>query len=116
MRDRRTLNQILIYVYGRTLLSIMFTMKTLLKNLFMKTLQNNKCGLFLKDIMLPYWPMGKLELEKLIQWKDSNTQLEILKEVLFQDLWKRSSDLFRCNPLKTQLSWLEHHICRSTMK
>jgi hypothetical protein len=51
--------------------------------------------------------MVKQVLVKLTQWKDLSIMWETLKGESSQEVWRKYSNLFRCNPAKIQLSWLE---------
>ena len=55
--------------------------------------------------MQPFWPMVRLAQVKLTLWKDSSIMQVIHKEVLFPEVWKKSSGLSRCSLVRTPLSW-----------
>ena len=108
--------QIHILVCGRLSPSIMCMIKTPLRRGSMKIQQNKLYGRSLRVTMQLYLPMVRLELERLIRWKVSNTLREILREVLCLGLWRRSFALSRCNLHKTQPSWSVQVTCRYTMR
>jgi len=60
--------------------------------------------------------MDRLALEKLFQWKDSNTLKTILKEVLSQEAWRKFSGTSRLRATERLHSWLEHPICKFITK
>lgn len=115
-KNRKILNKILIFVFGKRLHSIMYTMKELHKSLLMKILLKMPFIRFLKDIMLQFLLMDRQGQERPILWKASNIVLVIPKEVLFLEVWKRFSDLFRCNQVKILRLWLGLLTCRFIMK
>ena len=94
-------------MFGKAFLLITFMMKGQLRNSSMKILQNKVSYQFLKAIMRLYWLMDRLEQEKHIQWRDLNIKLGILKEELYQEAWKKSLNLFKCNLTKILLLWFE---------
>jgi len=53
-----------------------------------------------------YLLMVKQVLERLIQWRGSSTQLEIHREVLCPDRWRKYSDSYRCSHHRTPHLWL----------
>jgi len=115
-KDKKTSSRTLIYAYGKTTPSIMYTMTTQLRSSSMRILRNLLYGAYLKVIMLPFWHMDRLELVKHTLWRDLSTLPGIHKEVLFLDQWKKYLGLSRCNLLRTQPLWCVHHTCRSTTK
>lgn len=115
-RNKRILKWIHIYVFGKHLHLTMFMMKTQLRNSFMRTQPNKQSFLSWRDTMQLFWLMDRQEQERLIPWRDSSTMLVILKEVLFLEVWKRSSDSYRCNQVIILHSWWGHHTCKYIMK
>ena len=116
MKDRRISIRIPIYACGSITALIMSMMKPLLKSMFMKILLSRLWSQYWKAIMQPSWLMVKQAQVKLILWRVSNIQLGTLKEVLCLDQWRKYSDLFRCNLLKTPHLWWEPPIYKSIMK
>jgi len=116
MRGRETWMRTPIFACGRVSHSIMSMTSIQLKRTFMNALPSQLCGQSLKDTMRRYLPMGRQAQEKPIQWKALSIVLEILKEVSFQDQWKRSSASFKCSHLRTQLSWSAHPTYKSITK
>ena len=90
--------------------------KTVLKNTFTKELLGKPFYLPLKDITHQFLHMDKLVLVKLILWKDLNIIIEIYKEVLFQDRYKKYFNILKIILEITQLLWSELHIYKFTTK
>ena len=111
-----TLNKILIFVFGKATVSIMFTIKIALKIVFTTTLQSLQSNQYQKVTMQLFLHMDRQEQVKLIRWKALNTMELILLVVLYQEVWKRYFSLFRCNQTKISRLWLEQVISKFTMK
>ena len=88
----------------------------LLSLMFMRIQPDQLSYQSLKDITRLFWLMVKLVLVKHSQWRVLNIIKMILKEVSFQELWKKSLDTFRTQRTSTQLSWWERVTFRSTMR
>lgn len=104
-RSKRILKPIHICVFGKPLLLIMFMTTLQHKSTFMKTQQSRLYFQFWRVITQQSWLMDRQVQVKLILWRASNTMQEILREVLSQEVWRKSSDSFKCKVIKTLLSW-----------
>jgi hypothetical protein len=60
---------------------------------------------FYRGIMPQLLPMAKLEQVKHILWRDLNTILVTHREVLSPEVWRKFSNLSKCNQVKILLSW-----------
>ena len=69
-----------------------------------------------KDIMLLFLLMGKLELARLILCKVLNIIYMIMKEELFLELFKISSNIYKNVKINKQNLWLELLIFKFIMK
>lgn len=111
-----TLNKTLIFVFGRAIALIMFTIKIVPKIVFTIIQLNLQSNQFQKGTMQLFLPMVKQGQEKLILWKVLNIMELILLVVLYLEVWRRYFSLFRCNQTKISLLWLEQVIFKFTMK
>eukprot|EP01022_Parablepharisma_sp_SALTPOND_P019294 TRINITY_DN326_c0_g2_i1.p1 TRINITY_DN326_c0_g2~~TRINITY_DN326_c0_g2_i1.p1 ORF type:complete len:791 (+),score=81.13 TRINITY_DN326_c0_g2_i1:641-3013(+) len=73
----------------------MSTIKTLLKPSSTKTPQNTLYSHHLKGIMRPSWHTDKQAQERLIQWKASNTPVNIQIGALYQGQWRKFSIILK---------------------
>jgi hypothetical protein len=96
--------------------SIMSMMINLRKKSSMKILPGCPFALLWKDTMRQFLHMDKLELAKLILWKDLNIICMIKKEESFPEPSKISLSLSKIAKIKKPLLWSELHIFRFTMR
>jgi hypothetical protein len=94
----------------------MSTMMKLNNNRFIILLQDYLYALHFKDIMLLFLLMGKLELARLLPCKVLNIIYMIMKEELFPELFKISSNIYKDVKINKQNLWLELLIYKFIMK
>lgn len=111
-----TLNKTLIYASGKAIVSTMFMTKIVLKRSYTKRQPNLRYNQSLKGTTLLSLPMVRLVPVRHILWKASSTMGQTRVGVLCQEVWKRSSTIFRCNRTKISLSWCVPVIFKFTMR
>ena len=76
------------------------TIKIPHKKMFIKLQLDSQSLVLYKALMLRLWPMAKLVQAKLLQWKDLNIIPWTPNAVLYQELLKKSLDIYKIVQMK----------------
>ena len=114
---KRILFLILIWLRLITPLDLIRSMgQTVLSSTFMRTQQDQLFNQSLKGIMLPFWHTDKQGRGRPSQWRASSIFRVILREVLYPEQWRKSSDTLSTGLTNIQHLWSEQATFRFIMK